>query len=77
MGLGVYIGQTQVPLRLKEVSNIQPLYGIIIASWAHNLSKSSQGLTLSTENLVACFNLLSGLFFVVAHFNLLTAASKN
>ena len=45
-------GQTQVHLSLKEVSNIQPLYGIIIASQAHNLCKSSQGLTLSTVSLV-------------------------
>ena len=34
------------------MSNIHALYGIIIALWAHNSCKSSQGLTLLTVSLV-------------------------
>ena len=52
-----YEGQTQIPLKSKAVveSPFQALYGIIALShhaWAHNLCKSSQGLTISTVSIV-------------------------
>ena len=48
-------GQSQETLSLKEVSQVQALYGIIIASWAHALCKSSHGFTLSTVSLVPIY----------------------
>ena len=47
---------TTSTLKYKGVQ-VQALYGILIASWAHNLCKSSQGLTLSTVSLALFRNM--------------------
>ena len=48
-----FTGQSQAPFSLKEMFQVQALYGFIIAS--HNLFKSSKGLTLPTVSLVYCY----------------------
>ena len=40
----------------QHLSKVQAIYGIIIASRAHNLCKSSQSLTLSPVKLVVLFH---------------------
>ena len=62
------INVIQVPLSLKEVSKFQALCRFIIASQAHNLCKSSQGLTLSTVSLVLNLNVIFKLYGVILYF---------